>query len=139
MKQFQTVLFQNINEFLAFLPQEELNVLEQLREIVLNCIPDVKEKLAYNVPFYYRHSRICFIWPGSVQWGKTEKKGVELGFCKGYLLSDPSYLEKGGRKEVFIKTFYKAKEVDADTVAQLIYEAVVIDEHEHRTKQNLRR
>lgn len=128
MNQFQDVRFRNINDFLDYLPDDELKIVEALRNLVFECIPDAKEKLAYNVPYYYRHSRICFIWPGSVPWGKNTKKGVEFGFCKGHLLSDPSYLDTGNRKEVYIKTLYSVKEIDWDIMRQLVYEAVIIDE-----------
>ena len=95
---------------------------------MLEHMPDVREKLAYNVPFYYRHSRICFIWPGSVPWGTHKKRGVELGFCRGHLLSDASYLERGNRKEVFIKTFHHVREINIEKLKSLFFEAVVIDE-----------
>lgn len=128
MNPFQNVSFSSVGDFLSTLPDDELKLVEQLRKLVFSCIPDVKEKLAYNVPFFYRHSRICFIWPGSVPWGKTPEKGVTLGFCKGHLLPDPSYLNINGRKEVYTKTFYAVREIDMDAVRQLLYEAVVIDE-----------
>ena len=134
MNQFQDVRFRNINDFLDYLPDDELKIVEALRNLVFECIPDAKEKLAYNVPYYYRHSRICFIWPGSVPWGKNTKKGVEFGFCKGHLLSDPSYLDTGNRKEVYIKTLYSVKEIDWDIMRQLVYEAVIIDEESKASK-----
>ncbi len=58
--------------------------------------------------------------------GKT-KEGVQLGFTKGYLLSDDGYLEKGNRKQVFLKTFYSVKEIDSDKIGALLYEAVLLD------------
>ena len=131
---FQPIAFTNVRDFLAYLPPEELEMVELLRTIVLESIPDCKEKLAYNVPFYYRHSRICFIWPGSVPWGKT-KEGVEMGFCKGHLLSDSSYLNAGDRKEVYIKTFQNVKEMNVAQLHALLYEAVLIDEELYRTKK----
>ena len=133
MNPFQPLSFSSVNEFLDYLPRNELKVVECLREIIFQCIPDAKERLAYNVPFYYRHSRICYIWPGSVPWGKV-KEGVVLGFCKGNLLSDASYLDKGERKNIYTKTFYGLKDIDRDTITQLLYEAVIIDEEEKRRK-----
>jgi hypothetical protein len=135
MSKLQNVAFQSMNEFLHFLPDEELKIVEALRSLVQECIPDVKEKLAYNVPYYYRHSRICFIWPSAVQWGKTVKSGVEFGFCKGHLLPDPSYLHSGNRKEVYIKTFHSLKEINTEIVRQLLYEAVMIDEEAYSSKK----
>ena len=127
MNRFQPFSFRSVTDFLDYLPPDELRIVERLRGLVFECIPDAREKLAYNVPFYYRHARICFIWPGSVPWGKTEKKGVELGFCKGHLLPDPSYLNIGNRKEVYIKTFYSTRDIDADRIRGLLYEASAID------------
>ena len=127
MNPFQNVSFRNINDFLDYLPEDELKIVEALRNLIFECIPEVKEKLAYNVPYYYQHGRICFIWPGSVPWGKKLKKGVEFGFCKGNKLSDPSYLNTGNRKEVYTKTFNTFKEIDWERMRQLIFEATVID------------
>jgi hypothetical protein len=119
---------------LAYIPAHEQKLVEQLREIIFNCIPDAKEKLAYNVPFYYRHSRICFIWPGAVPWGGT-REGVQFGFCKGHLLSDFTWLDVGTRKNVFTKTFHTTKEIDREKLSRLLYEAAWIDEEEKKLKQ----
>jgi hypothetical protein len=135
VSKFQDVDFRTVGEFLDYLPPHELKIVERLRELVFECIPDVKEKLTYNVPFYYRHSRILFIWPGSVQWGNSKRDDVHLGFCKGHLLADPSYLEKGDRKEVYLKPFYNTKEINAEAIRQLLYETVVVDEEEWLAKK----
>ncbi|MBD0295230.1 MAG: DUF1801 domain-containing protein [Flavisolibacter sp.] len=137
MNKFQNVSFKSISDFLSYLPEEELFIVERLRELIFDCIPDAKEKLSYNVPFYYRFSRICFIWPGSVPWGNI-KSGVLLGFCKGHLLSDISCLEVGERKEVYTKTFHNLKEINTHVIRQLLHEAAVVDE-EARLKKKMRR
>lgn len=129
MNKFQQVDFKNINEFLDFLPPGERKIVDRLRELILNNIPSVKEKLVYNVPFYYLKKRICFIWPGAVQWGKSKRAGVNLGFCKANLLTDPSYLEKGDRKEIYLKTFYSADEINEERIRKLLFEAVQIDQN----------
>jgi hypothetical protein len=131
---FQNINFRKVTDFLDYLPQQELAIVERLRDLVLECIPDCTEKLAYNVPFYYRHSRICFIWPGSVPWGNI-KSGVEIGFCKGHLLTDSSYLHAGNRKEVYIKTFQQVKDIDSQALRQLLYEAVLVDEETKKMKR----
>lgn len=92
-------------------------------------MPDCKEKLAYNVPYYYRNSRICFIWSPSVPWGAVSVLGVQLGFCNGHLLNDPTnYLEKGNRKQVYIKTFNDITEIEVEGIKLLIYNAVDVDD-----------
>ena len=134
MNPFQNISFSSVEELLDFLPSGERRMVGHLREIVFACIPDVKEKLSYNVPFYYRHTRICFIWPGSVPWGGV-KEGVLFGFCKGHRLSDVSYLETGTRKNVYTKTFFTTKEIDREKVSRLLYEAVWIDEEDRKAKR----
>lgn len=133
MNIFQNLSFSTVEEMLAYLPPDERKLVELLRQIVLDCLPTAKEKLAYNVPFYYGHSRLCFIWPGSVPWGGV-KEGVQVGFCKGHLLSDVSYLDRGNRKNVFTKTFYTTKEINREKLSRLLYEAAWIDEEERKAR-----
>ncbi|WP_207436340.1 DUF1801 domain-containing protein [Sabulibacter ruber] len=120
--------FDIIEELLAFLPLQERILVEQLRQTILECLPQCSEKLSYNVPFYVGHTRICFIWPASVPWGKVKPNGVQLGFCNGNLLQDETqYLERGNRKQVFTKTFFHVKELDFDLIRVLLYEAGEVD------------
>jgi len=144
-RKMQNVSFKTIDDFLEFLLEDELKIVEYLRDIIYNCIPECSEKLSYNVPYYKRHTNICFIWPGSITWGSGKHKGVKLGFTNGYLLNDEiNYLEKGGRKQVYWKTFNSIKEIDANLVKAYIYNAVLIDEekadiqkiHKHSLKRN---
>lgn len=100
----------------------------------MESIPQCREKLSYNVPYYYRHSRICFIWPGAVPWGKTTT-GVTFGFCNGHLLTDDTgYLEKGSRKQVFTKIYHDVREIDPDILRAFLYEAAEIDNSLWRKK-----
>lgn len=134
MNPFQNVSFETVEEMLEYLPASERKLVEVLRGIVFDCIPDAREKLGYNVPFYYRHSRICFIWPGSVPWGNV-KEGVLFGFCKGHRLSNVAYLDMGTRKQVFTKTFFTTREINKEKLSQLLYEAVWIDEEDKNVKR----
>lgn len=126
---FQPFSFKTIDHFLAHLTEDELEMVQLLRELVLECIPEVKEKLSYNVPFYSKHKRICFIWPASVPWGKHKQEGVRLGFTNGNLMNDDmGYLDKGERKQVYTKDFRSVKEIDVDIVRAYLFEAALVDE-----------
>lgn len=118
--------FQSLEDLLAYLPQEEYQLVQALRSLVRSCLPEAREKLAYNVPFYYYHARICYIWPASVPWGGL-RQGVCLGFCQGALLRDEiHYLER--RKETAIKVFKHLADIDESLVKAYLYEAIELDE-----------
>lgn len=104
--------FRNVITFLDSLPDNEMKILETLRELVLDSIPNCKEKLAYDVPFYYRYSRIVFIWPASVPWGSVAN-GVMLGFCKGTQLFD---LAAKDQKAVGRKIFTTLKKINQEEI-----------------------
>ena len=119
----QELEFKMTEEFLEYLSKEELEIVLSLRKIILECMPDCKEKLAYKVPFYYRHSRICYIWPASIPWGKVEK-GVAIGFCKGASFLDETFETTKFASKL---TFNSVSEIDIVLLKQQIYEAVLID------------
>nr|WP_293834367.1 DUF1801 domain-containing protein [uncultured Arsenicibacter sp.] len=128
MNPLQPVHVRDVGELLEYLPDHERQIVDALRSIIFSCIPGCREKIAYNVPFYSRRKRICFIWPASVPWGKV-KKGVRLGFSNGYLLSDElNYLEKGGRKHVYCRDFTSVQDINVDLLKTFLFEAVVVDE-----------
>jgi hypothetical protein len=120
--------FQSFVEFWDFLPENERIIVDVLRQIILENLPSTcKEKLAYNVPYYYGKKRICLIWPGSVPWGGI-RDGVLLGFCQGYKLSDPeNYLIHGTNKRVYYKIYHSVEEINETAIISLLKEAVNYD------------
>ena len=135
----QPIKFQSIEELLAYLPDEERELVQVLRSLVHSCLPDGREALTYHVPFYYRHSRICYIWPASVPWGGLHQ-GVNFGFCKGVQLTDEiGYLDKENKKEIATRRFTQISDIDADLLKAYLYEAIELDEQMARTKNDQRR
>lgn len=139
MNKYQPLNFSTVEEFLDFLPDGERKVIHFLRQLILDNIPMVRERLAYNVPFYYQYSRICFLWPAAIPWGRVKASGVKLGFVNGHLIRDDlNYLEKGNRRQVRSKTFYTTGEIDPDLLKAFLFEAVEIDKmvwENNRTRQ----
>lgn len=126
---FQPFHFNSYVEFFEFISDEHKPLVSALKDIIYDTIPDVKEKLSWNVPFFYKNRTICFIWPGSVPWGKKTYKGVQLGFAKGYLMKPNDFLEMGNRKQIYTKTFYSLAEIEThlDTIILLLSEADELD------------
>jgi hypothetical protein len=121
-------LYLTPDEVFESLRGNERVIAEILREIVLDCIPECTEKLSFGAPFYFKHSRICFIWPGSIPWGKMTVDGVQFGFCRGHLMTETSWLQKDQRKEVYTIRYYHPSEIDTDLLKAGLFEAVEIDQ-----------
>jgi hypothetical protein len=139
-KQAQNVKFDTVGQLLAFLPEDQLEMLEILRGLIFDTLPGIKEKLSFNVPFYSQHKGICYIWPGAVSWGSKTWQGVEFGFNYGHLLDDEmNYLERGTRKQVFNKRFLASKEINLEILSAYLLEAAEIDEMVHREKMSSQR
>lgn len=124
----QVTKFSSINEMLDKLPATEMEIVECLRSLISNTLPNVRERLSYNVPFYFGNRRIVYIWPGSIAWGDRIKEGVEIGFCYGKFLSHNNYLEQNNRQQVFSKRIYRINEINTKLIEQLLVEANEIDE-----------
>jgi hypothetical protein len=120
--------FQSFVEFWDFLPENERIIVDVLRQIILENLPStIKEKLAYNVPYYYGNKRICLIWSGSVPWGGI-RDGVLFGFCQGFKLSDPeNYLIHGTNKQVYYKIYHSVDQIDERAIVSLLKEAMKLD------------
>jgi hypothetical protein len=135
-RKMQAVKFDNLQEFWAYLPENQLLIAEKLRELVFECVPRVEEYLSFNVPFYKRYKGVCFIWPGAVAWGSKTWDGVEFGFNSGYLLADElQYLDKGNRKQVYTKRFYRPEDIREDILRAYLQEAVELDDMMYMAKR----
>ncbi len=133
----QNVKFRSVVDFLAFLPEEELILVEELRSLVQECVPEAKERLSFNVPFYKRRTDLCFIWPASVFWGsKRTYDGVRFGFTQGHRLVDEAgYLNKEGRKQIYWRDITRFTARDRELIRSLLYQAVQVDEERAKAKK----
>ena len=111
------------------LPEEERIIVDVLRQIIIENLPErCKEKISYNVPFFYGNRGICIIWPATIPRGGI-KEGVLLGFWYGNKLKDPDhYLTHGTNKQVFYKIYKSAEEIDEKAIVKLLKEAIKLDE-----------
>jgi len=111
------------------LPENERIIIDVLRQIVIDNLPACcKEKISYNVPFFYGNKGICILWPATVPRGGI-KKGVLLGFWYGCKLKDTdNYLINGTNKQIFYKIFNSPKEINSRAIIKLLKEAIKIDQ-----------
>ncbi len=110
------------------LTENERIIVDVLRQIISENLPEYcKEKLAFNVPYFYGQRGICIIWPASIPRGGF-KEGVLIGFWQGNKLNDQDrYLTRGTNKKVFYKIYRAAEEIDEAAIVKLLKEAIRID------------
>lgn len=118
----------NLVELFTILPEEEKIMVDVLRQIIIETLPDYcKEKISYNVPLFYGNRSICIVWPATVPRGGI-KKGVLLGFWYGNRLKDPDrFLTHGTNKQIFYKIYESAEEIDEKPIKKLLKEAIRLD------------
>jgi hypothetical protein len=111
-----------------FLPENERLIVDILRQIIIENLPfHCKEKISFNVPFFYGNKGICIIWPASIPRGGV-RHGVLLGFWYGNKLQDAdNYLTHGTNKQIFYKIYHSCDEIDEMAITSLLKEAVRID------------
>lgn len=122
------IKFQSLVEFFEFLPQDEAILTDVLRQITIETLNGYgKEKLSYNVPFFYGNRSICLIFPASVPQSGV-KKGVLFGFWYGNRLKDKdNYLDRGTNKQIFYKIYQSVDDINISSLKSLIREAVALD------------
>ena len=123
-----TVKIRSIVSLFDILPEEEKIIVDVLRQIIIENLPaNCKEKISYNVPFFYGNKGICIIWPSTIPRGGI-KKGVLLGFWYGNkIVDEDGYLTHGTNKQIFYKIYTSADDIDEAAIVKLLKEAVKVD------------
>src|SRR6266487_430265 len=97
----------SVLQLYEILPDDERIIVDILRQIIIENLPvTFKEKISFNVPFFFGKKGVCIIWPSTIPRGGI-KKGVLLGFWYGSKLKDAdNYLIHGTNKQIFYKIYH---------------------------------
>jgi hypothetical protein len=111
------------------LPERERIIVDILRQIIIENLPGYcREKISYNVPYFYGKKGIAIIWPASIPRGGITE-GVLLGFWQGIKLKDvDNYLIRGTNKKVFYKIYKSPKDINQKAIIKLLNEALSLDQ-----------
>ena len=128
MRDKPLIKIKSLLELFDIIIENERIIVDVLRQIIKETLPiNYKEKISYNVPFFYGKKGICIIWPATIPRGGI-KEGVLLGFWYGNRLNDvDGYLTHGTNKQIFYKIFYSPEEISEKAIKKLLKEAVRID------------
>lgn len=125
----------DFDSFYETLLSTEKSVCDRLRSLLLGNFPELKEKFGYGVPYYWRFSRICFLYPASFPYSGIDT-GVAFGFTRGHLLSnEQGLLDLGTRKEVAYIRILSEKDIREEPLLEILHEAILIDEELRRKKK----
>jgi len=119
----------NLAQLYERIPEDQFLILDVLRTLVIETLGETfKEKISFNVPYFYGKKGICLIWPAAIPRGGF-KSGVLLGFWRGNELEDlDQYLTHGTNKKIFYKIYQSVDEIDVDAVIKLLQEAKTLDQ-----------
>lgn len=119
----------NVPQFIAQQPEPNRKILTVLRSWVLDLGRHIEEKISNKIPYFAFFGPLCYLNP-------TEE-GVELGFTKGYELTDEDrILESKGRKMVKSITFVSltSLEEQEDSIRHILNEAAILNEYRFKRK-----
>jgi hypothetical protein len=123
--------FQDIDDFIQ---SKEINLrplLAQIRNIIMISHPQIREQIAWNLPFFYCFDHLCYL---SVS---KKTKGVEVCFAKGFHIKDEAgVLDAKDRKLVKGITFTDLADFEAkeDAFLEVLQEAILLNETQPELK-----
>jgi len=110
-----------VEEYIYGFEGETLEVMKYLHHLMMDQ-PGIYCKLSFKIPFYYRNSWICYIYP-------QKKGGIEFVFTRGKELSnEQGILEARSRKEVAGIRLKTLDDIPQESLFEVIQEAILLDE-----------
>jgi hypothetical protein len=109
-----------IDDYIQNQEPPAMEILKKLNSILLSCASQMEVRLTYNIPFYYYFGRLYYLNPKDI--------GVDLGFCRGALLSDHPLLGRKELKEVRIIHFESLQKITKEELQPIIFEAIILNE-----------
>ncbi|MEL7339056.1 MAG: DUF1801 domain-containing protein [Bacteroidota bacterium] len=111
----------SIRDFIERQDQDRRDLLRYFHHLLAEEM-ELEAKIRYKVPFYFRHSWICYLNP-------VKPAGIELVMLRGNELSNvQGILEARGRKQVSGIIYTKVSEIKVDLIREILHEAIILDE-----------
>ena len=95
-------------------------ILEQLRAIILETLPNVEESIKWNIPFYTYHGMLCYLNP--------QKDHIALGFAKGAQLSNAQGILSGTGSQVRHIRIGDIHDIPTEGIIEVLMEAAMLNE-----------
>lgn len=108
-----------IDTWLASLPTTQRPILDRLRSLIVEAVPNAVEELKWNRPCYSSNKRLfCYL--------HTSKGHATLGFHNGASLSDPGKRLEGDGKDMRHIKLRTLDDLDESYFRSMITEATTL-------------
>lgn len=64
-----------VDLYIESLPVDRQDLCHQIRELILENVPGIEEKLSFKLPFYHYYGMFMFL--------NQTKEGIDVAFCRG--------------------------------------------------------
>ncbi|HEX7847192.1 MAG TPA: DUF1801 domain-containing protein [Chitinophagaceae bacterium] len=116
-----------VDAYIEALPEERKEICEILREIILENVPGIIEKLSFKIPFYHYYGMFMYL--------NNTKEGIDVAFCRGRdLLETFPQLTSKSRAIVATVCIKHKKEINSFAVREMIVTAAAWNEEAKRLK-----
>jgi hypothetical protein len=116
-----------VDAFIDGLPPDKAVLVNRVRELLHELVPEIVEKLSFKIPFYHYHGMFCYINP-------TEK-GIDLGFCRGKDLTEEfPQLQLKERAIIATVLIQSVRDFEKLQLRELITAAAIWNEEARRLK-----
>ena len=112
-------MHEDVQTWYAALTDDQREIAQTLRRLVLEQGPDLREELKWGQPCYSLNSVVCYI--------QKAKNSVSLGFGEGAKLDDPNALLGGSGRQMRHVKIALGDQPDKRALTQLVRDAIKID------------
>ncbi len=120
-------VLKTVDAYIESLPDDHRIVCEKLRELIIENVPGVEEKLSFKIPFYHFYGMFMYL--------NTTKEGIDVAFCRGkdLTLLFPQLTQKG-RAIVATVLVRHPRDISKLQIREIIVAAAAWNEEARRLK-----
>lgn len=116
-----------VDEYIESLPDERREIAEILRELIIENVHGIEERLSFKVPFYHYFGMFMYL--------NNTKEGIDVAFCRGKdLLEAFPQLELKSRAAIATVTVTSKKDIIKFGIRKLIINAAAWNEEARKLK-----
>ncbi|TAE17667.1 MAG: hypothetical protein EAZ47_05020 [Bacteroidetes bacterium] len=117
-----------VDAYIEGLPDHIQPIAEKVRQCLHACVPNIQERLSFNIPFYHLHG--MFAYCGNTKEGYE----ISLAYCTDLLEVFPQ-LYRRNRKLFVSLLFQKKSDIVTQELELVLLSAVEIHAERHLSKQ----